>query len=478
MKPNFNSDLLEQAIVDIVTKENGRPIPAGIILAKYRKSKPKASFANDVIYHAIHQLIKKGIFKQTFKSKSIVLTENRTPKVNMSNLQEGKIAIISSGSGFITLDNQTKAQFFVHKSNLNGALNEDRVQFAQIEKYKQNDLLDATVTKVISHAKDFYVGIINIDSENHYTVKIDDDKFYLPIKLDNIQGLVNGQKILIKIVQFDKDSAHATISRIIGHVSDPGVDILSILYDNGVEPEFDDTVLNYARDIKLNIDDYQRKIRRDLTKLPIVTIDPATSKDFDDAIHVSKSDDKFVLTVSIADVSHYVKFKSVLDEVAQKRGCSIYLVDRVIPMLPHNLSDDICSLNPQVERLTLTCEMLINSNGKFEDIKVYPSIIKSHRRFSYDEVNAYFSKQVDFHDESLQVKQMIDDALTLHKILDKNKKDRGYIAFNIPEPIILVDKQGVPIEIKKRESGTAQKMIEDFMIAANEAVTIYAQKRN
>jgi ribonuclease R len=146
-------------------------------------------------------------------------------------------------------------------------------------------------------------------------------------------------------------------------------------------------------------------------------------------------------------------------------------------MLPHNLSDDICSLNPNVERLTLTCDMRIRTNGEIEDIKVYPSIIKSHRRFSYDEVNAFFNKTDDLSKDSNEVKTMLLESLELHQILDKAKKQRGYINFEIPEPIIVVNDKCVPIEIKKYESGTAQHMIEDFMVAANEAVTIYAEKQ-
>jgi ribonuclease R len=425
----------------------------------------------------IDNLVSQGTLKRLNKNNFIVLGYVDAP-IDESNLLEGNISINLNGSGFITLENEKKAKYFVHKMNLNGALNGDKVQFALMQKKPKADLHDAKVIKVVGHAKDFYVGIFHNDKNGQYKIKIDDEKFYLDVKLDSTEGLTDGLKILIKINTYEKAVAYGSVSRIIGHTSDVGVDILSIVYDNGVEPDFPDPVLDYAKKITLDINENERKIRKDLTKLPIVTIDPKTSKDFDDAIYVKKIDGhKYFLSVSIADVSHYVKYKSVLDDEALNRGCSIYLVDRVIPMLPHNLSDDICSLNPNVERLTLTCDMDVNSEGKMSNIRVYPSIIKSHRRFAYDEVNEYFNKTSNLEKDEAEVKHMLDEALELHRILDKAKLKRGYINFEIPEPIIIVDDKGFPIDIKKRESGTAQHMIEDFMVMANEAVTRYAEER-
>jgi ribonuclease R len=467
---------IKQDVIDVVSNERGRPIPLGIIVKKLENAYcDQPNFKNN-IYRAAEELIRTGELKQ-LKSKSVILGYINAP-VNLDKIQQGKISINSGGSGFITMDNNKKASYYVFKTNLNGALDGDIVEFAEMQKPPRADLKDAVITKVISHAKDFYVGIFHLNPDGTYRIKIDDEKFYLDVRLDSIQGLVEGQKILIQIAKYEEKIAYGSVSRIIGHVGDVGVDILSIVYDNGVEPDFPNPVLEYARNVKLEINEYQRSIRKDLTNLPIVTIDPATSKDFDDAIYAKKLEDgKFFLSVSIADVSHYVKFKSILDEEALKRGCSIYLVDRVIPMLPHNLSDDLCSLNPNVDRLTLTCDMRIRTNGEIEDIKVYPSIIKSHRRFSYDEVNAFFNKTDDLSKDTSEVKEMLLDSLELHKLMDKAKRQRGYINFDIPEPIIVVNDQGVPTEIKKYESGTAQHMIEDFMVAANEAVTTYAEKQ-
>lgn len=469
-----NTSDLKQTIQKIVI-EDGKPIPKTILINKVCRACRDTK--RNLIESSINEMISSGTLRVLSKSQKIVLGYEDSP-VDMSKTYQGTITINSKGSGFISLENEQRAKYFVYRTNLNGALNGDKVEFALMQKAPKKDLLDAVVTKVLSHGKDFYTGLININKDGSYKITIDDEKMYLPIKLDSLQGLVDGQKILIKIKTYEKDAAYGAVSKIIGHSSDAGVDILSIVYDNGVEPNFNDEVLDYARKLTLNIDEYQRKIRKDLTNLPIVTIDPATSKDFDDAIYVKKnSDDEYLLSVCIADVSHYVRFNSVLDQEALKRGCSIYLVDRVIPMLPHNLSDDLCSLNPNVERLTLTCDMLINKAGKISNIKVYPSIIKSHRRFSYDEVNDYFDGKSLLEKDSEEVKSMLKDALELHQILDAEKTRRGYIAFEIPEPIIKLDDKGFPIEILTRKLGRAQNMIENFMVAANEAVTIYANQK-
>ncbi len=464
------SELIEKTV-----KEDGKPIPKGVLIQKILKQ--NKNFKYNEVEKQIQELIKSGALKILSKSQKIVMGYEKA-EIDNSKSYIGTIFINTKGSGFITIEGKQKSEFFVYKTNLNGALNGDKVEFALLKKEPQKDLKDAVVLKIIQHSKDFYTGLININSDGSYVVKLDDEKMYLPVKLDDIHGLVTGQKVLIKIHKYEHDTAYGTVSRIIGHTSDVGVDVLSIVYDNEVEPDFEQDVLEYSRKITLNIDETQRKIRKDLTHLPIVTIDPASSKDFDDAIYVKKiSDNEYFLSVSIADVSHYVRYRSILDESALKRGCSIYLVDRVIPMLPHNLSDDICSLNPDVERLTITCEMLIDNTGKTKNIKVFPAIIKSHRRFSYDEVNDYFDNKSKLEKDTNEIKMMLNDALELHKILDDEKHRRGYISFEIPEPIIKLDDKGFPVEILTRKLGRAQNMIENFMVAANEAVTIYANKK-
>ena len=461
-------------ILNIIENEKGRPIPVNIILIKLKKS------FNHVNHREFYQcidnlLITKQIVKLKTSGKIVLGYPKAEP--DMSQIFTGTISINTKHSGFIHLADEKDPKFFVHSTNLNGALDGDTVEFCLL-KIKQDEtkhFKDAKVLKIIKHKKNNFVGLYESDG-SFYEVICDDERMYLPIKLTDTSGLVDGSKFLFKIEQYFNDYCLAKVEKIIGHKNDINVDILSIVYDHEVQPDFSDSIINEAKQIKLNIDKKQKEIRKDLTQLNIVTIDPKTSKDFDDAIYVQKLNDLlYRLYVCIADVSHYIKWQSALDKQAQQRSCSIYLVDSVIPMLPHNLSDDICSLNPNVERLTLTCQMDINSHGEFKDIQVYPSIIKSHYRFNYDEVNDYFlDHQKISSNVTPEIKAMLNDAYELHKILDSFKKQRGYIDFNLPEPVIIVNDKCEPIDIVLKKQGKAQKMIEDFMIAANEAVTIFA----
>lgn len=463
-------------ILEIISKENKRPIPVGIILKKLSK---EVEQVNKKVFFANIQFLKSTSQVRVLRSGKLVLGYPKA-EADMSNIYVGNISINSTFAGFITLEGEEESKFYVHKTNLGGALDGDKVEFAllKIPEDPTKTLKDAKVIKVLEHKKGYYVGLFKTDGFN-YQVECDNKKMYLPVKLTSTTGLTNGTKFLFKVDKFTNKEAICSIAKIIGHISDVGTDILSIVYDFGSEPEYPQEVLDQANSLSVKIDDKQKSLRKDLTKLEIVTIDPKESKDFDDAIYTKQiNEHEFKLYVSIADVSHYVTKDSPLDKEALKRGCSIYLVDRVIPMLPHVLSDDICSLNPSLERLALTCEMIIDDKGNFKDIQVYPSIIKSHRRFSYDEVNDFFSKKDNLEKDSNEIKAMLNDSFKLHKILTKMKHDRGYIELEVPEPKIIVNDKCEPIEIKLRESGEAQKMIEDFMVAANEAVTIYAEKRD
>ncbi|MCQ3908319.1 MAG: ribonuclease R [Mycoplasmoidaceae bacterium] len=467
-KPDYYKQILE-----IVAKEGKRPIPIGIILRKLSNKEPGVD--KNVFFKNIQSLINSAQLVKLRNGKLVL----GYPKadVDMTNIYKGVIRINSKLAGFITEEGKEESGYFVHKTNLGGALDGDTVEFALLKIESPNkDLKDAKVLKVLKHAKGFYVGCFKSDGE-HYQVETDDKKMYLPIKLEDTSGLTNGTKFLYTVVKFTETEAICKVAKIIGHINDVGTDILSIVYDNGIEPEFPEEVIDYANKLKLDINEEEKALRKDLTNLDIVTIDPATSKDFDDAVYCEQLEDgTYKLYVSIADVSHYVKMNSCLDLEALKRGCSTYLVDRVIPMLPHNLSDDLCSLNPNVPRLALTCEMIIDKKGSFLDIKTYPSIIKSHRRFSYDEVNAFFEGKDKLEKDTPEIRKMLQTSRKLHDILYTMKKNRGYVELEIPEVKIIVNEKCEPIEIKLRETGTAQSMIEDFMVAANEAVTIEAIK--
>lgn len=443
----------------------------------------KVNYGRNEFAKALENLKQKGFINIYAKDIDyIVITLFYYPfKADAKKTFKGKIFVKTYG-GEILKDKDTERLYFVHSSELNGALNLDEVEFQYLdtssygEKLYRDQLQYVIVTKVLKHEKEFYSCTISLIEEKLVVVP-DDKRLYLPIILDDYSELKEGQKILVKITQFTKNVLYGTVSRIIGDKTTLGADILAAVLDKGVVPEFSQDVLNAANELKLEVDNYQKKLRKDLTSLPICTIDPASSKDFDDAIYVKKLDNgNYRLIVCIADVAHYVRQGSILNDVAIERGTSIYLADRVIPMLPPILSDDLCSLNYNVIRLTLTADMEIDVHGKIVKYDVYPSYIKSHRRFSYDEVNDFFNDKSSLSSDKKDVILMLKDARELHFILDKAKTKRGYVKFHINEPLIVLDEKGIAVDIKLRKTGEAQEMIEDFMVSANEVVTLFAKK--
>lgn len=471
---NLNKDL-KQTILEIVGGE-ARPIPSKILFTKLiKKNKKHNQISINSFNLALNELIDSYQIKK-LKSGSLVLGYINGP-IDKSKKLIGTIRINQKGCGFITPEGADHSEYYVFITNLNGALDGDKINFYPMKKDGKNELIDAVVDQIIEHNKKFYVCIFNLNADGTYQILADANNLFLPIELDDITGLVNGQKILVQIIQFTKDKLYGTVSRIIGHKDDVGVDILSIVLDKGVEVDFSQELLEQSKSLKFKLTTEQLKLRHDLREKNIVTIDPKTSKDFDDAFCVEKTNDgHFKLFVAIADVAYYVPYHSLLDETAKKRGTSIYLVDRVIPMLPHILSDDICSLKPNVDRFATVCEMGIDQNGAFVDIQTYPAIINSKRRFNYDEVNDYFKEKNKLQDDDLSIKQMLNTALKLHKVLEKTKYARGYINFNIPEVEILLDKNGFPNQILVKHLDVAQHLIENFMLAANQAVTLFCEK--
>lgn len=457
---------LHNKILEIIRNEKGRPILPGIV---YKKIEPFFQNKRDV-YRAIDLLISEGTLKYLPNNKLVLEYENA--EVDHSTEFEGYIFLNAKNDGFVKRLNSENVEVYINKKNVNSALNGDKVVCALMKKDDPlKKLKDGIIVKIIERNKDFFTATFFVEN-NSYRVVVDDQKMNLPIILDDISGLVDGHKILIKLSRFDNGQAYGSVSRIIGHKNSVGTDVLSIVYDNGLEPEFSDEVLNASKSFNLNINEIERSKRKDLTNLDIITIDPKESKDLDDAIYVEKHGDNYKLYVCIADVSYYVTSNSIVDKEAFKRGTSIYLVNQVIPMLPHNLSNDICSLNPDVERLAMTCEILIDKKGDFIDIKVYDSIIKSKRRFSYDEVNHFFSDNESLKNDSKEIKDMLLVSFELYKILRYAKNQRGYINFSVSEPKIVLDENEKIIDILKKQTGDAQMLIENFMVAANEAVTI------
>lgn len=465
---NFSNDLIN-AIIDVVKNEKGIPIPVGIIYKKIQKKfKDK-----HLVFKCVEHLVENNTLKQLHTKKIVMGYENGP--ILTETAFEGIIFINAKGDGFVRRSENDQNEVYVNKKNINNAFHGDKVLACYMDKKNDNPnhtCKDGVVLKVIEKTKEFYTGVF-IKRNNQYGFIFDDNKHNYKVVLDNIDGLVDGHKILIKIKNVKDSIVYASVSKIIGHKNSVGVDILSIVYDAGLEPEFSDEVIEASKQFKLDITEEEFKKRKDLTHLDIVTIDPETSKDLDDAIYVTKKNEKeYKLYVCIADVAHYVTYNSIVDNDAYKRGTSVYLVNQVIPMLPHNLSNEICSLNPNENRLSMVCEMDIDEFGNFTNIDVYNAVINSKRRFSYDQVNDYFKNITDFSNEKPSIKSMLDTAYQLFVILRNKREKLGYINFEIPEPKIILDDNERIIDIQQKQSGKAQNLIEAFMVAANEAVTL------
>ena len=386
-----------------------------------------------------------------------------------SHLLKGRLSVNKKGFGFVIVDGRDE-DIYIDAKNMNGALNNDLVVVEEL-KGQNGKKTEGRVVKVLKKENNLIVGEYKIIDGNPHFIP-DDKKLRMEIILDNkdLDDLVDGHKIQVSIVkEMGKYKYLGEVVKIIGHKNDPGVDILSIIYDHGINDVFTDEVMEEVNELPSEVLDSDRKGRKDLTDMTIFTIDGDDTKDIDDAISISKKGENYILGVHIADVSYYVKEGTALYKEAYSRGTSVYLVDRVVPMLPHKLSNGICSLNPNVDRLAISCIMEITPNGKIVSHDIFESVIRSRIQMTYKKVNKILNDE-----ETPEGYEPFKDDLKLMwelaKILRKEKLARGYLDFDVDEPKILVDENCKPYDVVLRERGKGENMIEDFMIAANETV--------
>ena len=386
-----------------------------------------------------------------------------------SHLLKGRLSVNKKGFGFVIVDGRDE-DIYIDAKNMNGALNNDLVVVEEL-KGQNGKKTEGRVVKVLKKENNLIVGEYKIIDGNPHFIP-DDKKLRMEIILDNkdLDDLVDGHKIQVSIVkEMGKYKYLGEVVKIIGHKNDPGVDILSIIYDHGINDVFTDEVMEEVNALPSEVLDSDKKGRKDLTDMTIFTIDGDDTKDIDDAISISKKGENYILGVHIADVSYYVKEGTALYKEAYSRGTSVYLVDRVVPMLPHKLSNGICSLNPNVDRLAISCIMEITPNGKIVSHDIFESIIRSRIQMTYKKVNKILNDE-----ETPEGYEPFKDDLKLMwelaKILRKEKLARGYLDFDVDEPKILVDENCKPYDVVLRERGKGENMIEDFMIAANETV--------
>ena len=379
----------------------------------------------------------------------------------------------AKGFGFVTIEGREQ-DVFIPADKTKGAMDGDKVQIV-IEGEARGKRAEGAVLRILEHANKTVIGFYQ-KNKNFGFVLPDNQKLgqdiFIPQGKD--MGAVTGHKVIVRITDFgdDRKKPEGVITEILGHVNDPGVDILSIIKAYGLPEGFPDEVMVQVAGIPDEVDEEEKKNRLDLRHLQTVTIDGEDAKDLDDAISISKeNDDHYTLGVHIADVSHYVTENSPLDKEALKRGTSVYLVDRVIPMLPHKLSNGICSLNAGTDRLALSCLMEIDGKGNVIGHRIAETLIRVDRRMTYTAVNAIVTdRDPDVMEEYRDFVPMFDLMKELADILRERRKKRGSIDFDFPESKIILDEKGRPVDIKPYERNAATKIIEDFMLMANETI--------
>lgn len=411
----------------------------------------------------LKELVTEGILHMSKNREYMLMSNTKSLKV-------GKLRINKNGNGFVECEPE---DIFVHSNDLNGAINGD---FVEVEiKTRLNDPEpEGYIRNVLKRDLKNVVGEMVKDKKT-LAFKPDDEKLNIAVKLtkESMKGCVEGHKVIISIIkEIGNRTFLGKVEKIIGHKNDPGVDILTIAAKHSIETEFSEEVKRELKNIPDEVCENDLIGRTDLTKEMIFTIDGDDTKDIDDAISVKRDGKNYVLGVHIADVSNYVKVGSALYDSAFSRGTSSYLADTVIPMIPHQLSNGICSLNPEVIRLTISCVMTIDGNGKVISYDIFPSYIKSRKQMTYKNVNKILDENIipEGYGEFADTLKLMHE---LSKILRQEKINRGYIDFGIDEAKVIQDENGKAIDIVKRIQGTGEKLIEDFMIAANETVATH-----
>ena len=388
------------------------------------------------------------------------------------NILVGKYEGTPKGFGFVVVDGEEE-DIFISESNSHGALNGDRVQVA-LRSSKTGKRREGEIINIIEHAIAEVVGLYQKNKNFGFVIpdnaKISKDIF---IPLEKSKGAVTGHKVVVRLTSYGDHNRkpEGVITEIIGHINDPGTDIMSVIKGLEIPLEFPDDVMKQTESIPNEVTGKDMAGRLDLRAVKMVTIDGEDAKDLDDAVSLKIEGDRYILGVHIADVSNYVTENSPLDKEAVKRGTSVYLVDRVIPMLPHKLSNGICSLNAGEDRLALSCIMEIDSKGNVVGHKIAETVVNINKRMDYTTVNKIISDHNEKAiEENADVADMLIQMNELALLLREKRHKRGSIDFDFPETKIILDEKGTPVEIKPYERNLATKLIEDFMLIANETV--------
>lgn len=419
------------------------------------------------------------LLKDMEKEGYIIRTSEETYGIpSKMNLIVGRLQGHSKGFGFLIPDDREINDVFIASSNMNGAMHGDRIIVRLLSRSGKNKKAEGEIIRIVERANEMVVGTFEKSKSFGFVVPDDErirQDIFIPKKM--IGKAKTGQKVVAKINEWPskRRSPEGEIVEILGFIDEKGVDILSIIRKFDLPEEFPIKVENEAERVEDEVIKAEIDNRLDLRNEMIFTIDGADAKDLDDAVSLEMVEGGiYKLGVHIADVTHYVREGSELDKEAIKRGTSVYLVDRVIPMLPRKLSNGICSLHPNVDRLTLSCFMYIDKNGRVIDHEIVKTVINSKERLTYTDV----SNLLENDDEEMKVKyshihEKLENMQELSNILRKKREIRGAIDFDFDEAKVILDDEGKPIAVKKAERRTANKIIEEFMLACNETVTEY-----
>ncbi|MCM3567469.1 ribonuclease R [Neobacillus mesonae] len=416
----------------------------------------------------------KALVKMEEKGLVVRTRANRYGLPEKMNLVRGRMTGHAKGFAFVVPDEPGMDDIFIPPTETSNAMHGDTV-LVRVSSESSGQRREGTIVRIIERGVQQIVGTY-AESKNFGFVIPDDKKFASDIFIpkEASKGAVEGHKVVVQLTSYPegRKSAEGEVVKILGHKNDPGVDILSIIHKHGLPLAFPDEVLQQANSVPDTIDESELANRRDLRNETIVTIDGADAKDLDDAVTVTRLENgNYKLGVHIADVSYYVKEGSPIDKEAEERATSVYLVDRVIPMIPHRLSNGICSLNPRVDRLVLSCEMEIDSEGHEVSHEIFQSVIKTTERMTYSDVNKILvDKDEETRARYETLVPMFELMEELAAILRKKRMNRGAIDFDFKESKVLVDEEGKPTDVVIRERSVAERLIEEFMLAANETV--------
>ena len=455
---------LKDKIMAFMQRESYAPMTAEeMIFAIPVKEEPMHEF-----WDAITELEKDGYIVKT-RFETYGLPEKM-------GLVAGRFQLSSKGFGFLIPDNKgSKPDVFIPPRKLHGAMNNDRVM-ARIDSHAPGRRPEGEIIRIIEHANSRIVGVFRRTMDFAF-VTPDDKRIGSDIYIlrRNFGSAANNQKVVVEITEWpaEEHNAEGRVVEVLGNVGDPGLEILSIIRQHDLPMDFPENVKRAAARVPDEIREKDLEGREDRRDYPVVTVDSEDAKDLDDAVYVRRLENgRYLLGVYIADVSYYVKAKTLLDQEAQERGTSVYLVDRVLPMLPQRLSNGICSLNENEDRLVMSCEMEIEAEtGRVAKYKIFPAVIHSHHRLSYNLVRSILEEgDREARDNYADIVPMLEEMRELCRILQKKRARRGAIEFELPEQKVILDETGKPLEIRQRIHGLPESIIEEFMLAANETV--------